>query len=122
MLLSQEDIPQNAELFTAYLGSWRDKNDADEGESFYTFGYVDQDVVKTSGGDVHYVDIDNSEGFWQFESRSAQVNGRAVGRAGNTAIADTGTTLALVDDKLCEAIYSVIPGAKQDNQSQVSNS
>jgi hypothetical protein len=39
-MISQQDIPQTAELFTANLGSWRDANDPDKGESFYTFGYI----------------------------------------------------------------------------------
>ena len=66
------------------------------------------------------MDIDNSQGFWQFESTSAKVNGKTIARPGNTAIADTGTTLALVDDKVCEAVYAAIPGAKLDKQQQVS--
>ena len=36
----------------------------------------------------------------------------------NDAIADTGTTLALVDDALCKAIYAAIPGAKYDSSQQ----
>lgn len=118
-LCSQQDIPESAELFTAYLGSWRDKNDPDKGESFYTFGYIDQDVIEASGGEISYVDVDKSQGFWQFESSTAQVNDKTINRASNTAIADTGTTLALVDDAVCEAIYGAIPGAKQDRQQQV---
>lgn len=39
-MISQQDIPAGMELFTAYLGSWRDTADTDKGESFYTFGYV----------------------------------------------------------------------------------
>jgi len=35
--------------------------------------------------------------------------------SGNTAIADTGTTLVLLDDVACKAIYSTIPGSKLDN-------
>lgn len=34
------------------------------------------------------------------------------------AIADTGTTLALIDDKTTEAIYKAIPGSKFDESSQ----
>lgn len=119
MIYRQADIPKNAELFTAYLGSWRDKADPDKGQSFYTFGYIDPDVVKASGQNINYVDVDNSQGFWEFPSTSAKVNGTTINRNGNTAIADTGTTLALVSDKICEAIYSAIPNAKQDPKQQV---
>jgi len=117
-MISQEDIPQSAELFTAYLGSWRDANDADKGESFYTFGYIDTDAVKASGEDIHYAPVDNSQGFWTVSSTSATVNGTTVTRTGNTAIMDTGTTLALVDDDTCKAIYAAIPQATYDEASQ----
>ena len=46
------------------------------------------------------------------------MNGKSISRAGNKAIADTGTTLALVDDETCQAIYDAIPGAEYDNDSQ----
>lgn len=120
LLHRQQDIPQDAELFTAYLGSTRDANDPDKGQSFYTFGFIDQTVIQASGQEINYVPVDNSQGFWQFESASASVNGQTVNQSGNTAIADTGTTLALVSDQLCRAIYGAIPGAKLDNQVQVS--
>lgn len=51
-----------------------------------------------------------------FDSASASINGKAVKRSGNTAIADTGTTLALIDDATLEQIYAAIPGAKSTQQ------
>lgn len=117
-LIAQDDIPSTAELFTAYLGSWRDADEADKGESFYTFGYIDQDVVTASGEEIYYTPVDNSQGFWQFDSASMTLNGKSIARSGNTAIADTGTTLALVDDATCKAIYDAIPGGKYDSSAQ----
>ncbi|KAJ5898906.1 acid protease [Penicillium taxi] len=117
-MITQTDIPKTAELFTAKLGSWRDSNEPDKGESFYTFGYIDQATVTASGGSFHYTPVDNSQGFWEFESTSATVNGKTITRSGNTAIADTGTTLALVDDATCKAIYDAIEGATYDESSQ----
>lgn len=110
-MIEQEDIGEGEELFTCYLGSWRDKDEEDHGESFYTFGYIDEDVVARCKSEIHYVPIDSSKGFWQFKSESATVNDQVIERSGNTAIADTGTTLALVSDDLCKAIYAAIPGA-----------
>jgi len=108
-MITQQDIPQNAELFTAFL--------ADEsGDSFYTFGYIDQDAL--GGQTPSYTPVDNSQGFWMFDSGSASINGKTVQRSGNTAIADTGTTLALIDDATLEQIYAAIPGAKQSTQQQ----
>jgi hypothetical protein len=117
-MILQDDIPKTSELFTANLGSWRDANDPDKGESFYTFGYIDQDTVKASGQEINYTPVDNSQGFWQFSSTSATVNGKTIAQDGNTAIADTGTTLALVSDATCEAIYGAIQGAKYDSTQQ----
>lgn len=117
-MITQSDIPKSASLFTAKLGSWRDANEPDKGASFYTFGFIDQDTVKAAGEDVAYTPVDNSQGFWMFNSTSATVNGKSIARSGNKAIADTGTTLALVDDDTCQAIYDAIPGAEYDNSSQ----
>jgi len=117
-MIAQDEIPSSAELFTAYLGSWRDADEADKGESFYTFGYIDQPTVAKSGQEVYYTPVDNSEGFWMFNSASASVNGKAIAQTGNTAIADTGTTLALVADATCSAIYAAIPGATFDQTQQ----
>lgn len=117
-MIAQSDIPQTSELFTAKLGSWRDANEPDQGVSFYTFGFIDQATVQASGDQISYTPVDNSQGFWMFDSASATVNGQSIARAGNKAIADTGTTLALVDDSTCNAIYDAIPGAYYDTQSQ----
>jgi len=118
-MIEQEDIKKGEELFTAYLGSWRDSKAADKGESFYTFGFIDQDVLKTAGvEEPYYTKIDNSQGWWTVDSASASVGDNTVDRSGNTAIIDTGTTLALVDDATCKAIYDAIPGSSFDDQNQ----
>ncbi|TID22918.1 putative aspartic endopeptidase protein [Venturia nashicola] len=125
-MITQKDIPATARLFTAYLGSWRDADEADKGESFYTFGYIDQPTLKAAGAsEPYYTPLVNqsTRGFWEFASKTATVNGKTIKRenkqsGGNSAIADTGTTLALVDDTLCKAIYAAIPGAKYDEQNQ----
>jgi len=115
-MISQSDIPQDMELFTAHLGSVNGNGDADRTDSFYTFGYIDQ--ASLGGQTAYYTPVDNSQGFWQFASASATVAGRTVKRYNNTAIADTGTTLALVDDYMCQRIYAAIPGASYDSTQQ----
>jgi len=118
-MITQEDITKDMELFTAYLGSWRDATTEDKGESFYTFGYIDQDVLEKAGvTEPYYTPVDKSQGFWMFDSASAGVNGQIFDRPNNTAIADTGTTLALVDDKTCHNIYAAIPGSFYDRHNQ----
>lgn len=113
-MIAREDIP--LPLFTAYLGSFKDVSDPDKGESFYTFGGIDQAVIEASGQEIHYVPIDNTQGFWAFDAPSLNINGQVINTSGNTAIADTGTTLMLVSDRVCEAIYSSIPGAHFDTK------
>ena len=116
-MVSQDDI--KSALFTANLGSWRDASDPDKGVSFYTFGYIDQDVLTAANvTEPYYTPVDNSQGFWMFDSASATVNGKSIARTGNTAIADTGTTLALIDDTTCKAIYDAIPGSSFDSTQQ----
>ncbi|MCJ1311862.1 hypothetical protein MMC25_005535 [Agyrium rufum] len=118
-MIAQGDITSDMELFTANLGSYRDANDPDKGESFYTFGYIDPAPLQAAGvTEPYYTPVDSSQGFWMFDSASAVVNGKTVAQTGNTAIADTGTTLALVADTTCQAIYDAIPGATYDNTQQ----
>ncbi|KAL9089166.1 MAG: hypothetical protein Q9159_002726 [Coniocarpon cinnabarinum] len=119
-MIDQSDIPKGSELFTAWLGSWKDA-DSTEGTSWYTFGFIDADALKSlnvQAEDVKYTPVDSSNGFWQFASTSAKVNGKVIQLANNTAIADTGTTLALVSDQVCEAVYDAIPGATYDYMQQ----
>ena len=115
-MISQEDIPKDQELFTCHLGTTKATDDADRKESFYTFGYIDQDSL--GGQEASYVAIDNSQGFWQFPSTTVTIAGSQFTRPDNTAIADTGTTLALVDDAICAKIYDAIPGGKYDSTQQ----
>ncbi|TIA42127.1 acid protease [Aureobasidium pullulans] len=110
-MISQDDIPKDSELFTAYLSSHKGSDD-----SFYTFGYIDTSV--TGGKTINYTPVDNSQGFWTIPSTSAHVNGKKIQRHNNTAIMDTGTTLCLVDDAFAKAVYAAIPGGKYDSTQQ----
>ena len=106
-MIGQDDIPQNNELFTALLSE-------DPNKSFYTFGFIDQQTA--NGVTPLYTPVDNSQGFWEFPSTTAVVGGQTIQRTNNTAIADTGTTLCLVSDSLCEAFYGALgSNAKLDS-------
>lgn len=120
-MILQSDIPASAELFTAYLGSYKDINDPDHGESFYTFGYIDQGVVYANGGNIHYTPVSTVNGFWQFPSTCFAIDGETYTLASNnTAVADTGTTLLLVDNQTLKKIYDAIPGGKYSKRYGVS--
>lgn len=110
-LAAQGDIPKDKQLFTAYLSSYRDAKGRDN-KSFYTFGFIDK---KSLGGQkVHYAFVDNSQGLWQFQSATASIGDRQVDLFDNTAVADTGSSLALIDDSICGVIYDAIPGSRYD--------
>lgn len=81
----------------------------------YEFGRIDTTKFK---GQMTFVDIDNSQGFWQFTSEQFAVdNGQAqTSVKGNQAIADTGTTLLLADPAVATAYYGQVQGAKNDTQ------
>lgn len=114
-MISQREIPEHSELFTCALYSAREPGE----ESFYTFGWIDQDLVKQSGQEISWTRIDSSHGLWMFPSRSATVNGKTIIMpSGNKAIADTGTTLVLVLDEICEALYEQIKGAWYSEEHQ----
>jgi hypothetical protein len=107
-MIKQGDIPEEAELFTsAFYSQW----DANSPESFYTFGFIDTDLVSSSGEEITWTEIDSSDGFWMFLSVSVSVKGKTINLSGNKANADTGITLVLVSNKVCEALYNEFPGA-----------
>ncbi|KAK4113576.1 acid protease [Canariomyces notabilis] len=106
-MISQRLLPKHSQLFTSALYRLQDGGK----QSYYTFGWIDQDLVKESGEDIAWTRVDKSTGFWMFPSESAMVNGQIIPSSGNKAVADTGTALALVSDELCDALYRQIPGA-----------
>ncbi|CAK7269644.1 hypothetical protein SEPCBS119000_003673 [Sporothrix epigloea] len=110
-LIANKILPEGHQFFTACLYSSRDA----EKESFYTFGHIDSQF---SGKKIAWTNVDNSNGWWQFPSTSITIAGEKIHLPGNTAIADTGTTLCILSDKACKALYAAIPGAKYDETQQ----
>jgi Eukaryotic aspartyl protease len=74
----------------------------------YEFGTIDQTAFT---GSLTTVPVDSTQGFWSFSSTSASINGQSVTLPSGSAIADTGTSLMLVDDSLVQAYYSQVSGA-----------
>ena len=81
----------------------------------YEFGRVDEAKFD---GDLTFVAVDSSKGFWQFTSDKFTVgNGQSqTSTRGAAAIADTGTTLLLVDPNVVDAYYSQVQGASFSDQ------
>ncbi|KAF2152343.1 aspergillopepsin-F [Myriangium duriaei CBS 260.36] len=85
-----------------------------DGSGEYEFGTVDSSKYT---GQLQYVDVNSTQGFWQFASASFKV-GDTVGTntAPHQAIADTGTSLMLVDPNVAAAYYAKVQGAQNDPQ------
>lgn len=79
----------------------------------YGFGTID-DSAHT--GEITYVDVDSSRGFWSFASSGYAVGDGEVNDSGLNGIADTGTTLLLIPDAIVSAYYSGVSGAQNDPQ------
>ncbi|KAF2734982.1 acid protease [Polyplosphaeria fusca] len=85
-----------------------------DGTGVYEFGKID--ATKFTG-DMQWVAVNTTSGFWQFESSSFAVDGKvAQNPNASPAIADTGTSLMLVDQAVAEAYYSQVQGAQEDQQ------
>jgi aspergillopepsin I len=101
----------------------------------YDFGFIDSSKYT---GDIVYTSVDSSQGFWMFTADSYSIGssssssngsgsssssgGKHHGKGGSAAksggslsgIADTGTTLMLLDDSVVSAYYAQVKGAKND--------
>jgi len=92
-------------VFTADLVS--------DGTGSYEFGVID--TTKFTGT-MAFTPVNASSGFWQFDSPTFTVAGKSATNTGvTTSIADTGTSLLLVDPTVAEAYYSQVTGAELDN-------
>lgn len=91
-------------VFTANL-----KNDT---TGTYEFGKIDTTQFT---GALSWTPVDAATGFWQFNSTSFAINGKTQQNANaSPAIADTGTSLLLVDDAVATAYYAQVQGATLD--------
>lgn len=79
----------------------------------YDFGFVD-DSKHT--GSVTYTSVDSSNGFWEFTANGFGFGSNNFQQQNFQAIADTGTTLILIEDSIVEAYYGQVEGASYDSQ------
>lgn len=80
----------------------------------YEFGRVDTTQFT---GNLNVVNVNTTQGFWQFSSSKFAVGNGAVQTGGaGQAIADTGTTLMLANANIVNAYYSTVTGAQNNQQ------
>jgi aspergillopepsin I len=59
--------------------------------------------------------VNNANGFWEFTGAGYAVGSGQLQSTSIDAIADTGTTLLLLDDDIVSAYYAKVSGASYDN-------
>ena len=83
----------------------------------YEFGRIDPSKFQ---GSLTFTPVDSSRGFWEIQSSSFAVGNGEVqtNSKASPAIADTGTSLMLVDDEVAEAYWRQIDGSRFDDDLQ----
>ncbi|KAF7165572.1 hypothetical protein CNMCM5623_009757 [Aspergillus felis] len=79
----------------------------------YDFGYIDNSKYT---GQLTYTNVDSSQGFWMFTTDGYAVGNGAANGNQISGIADTGTTLLLLDDSVVADYYSQVSGAENNSQ------
>ncbi|KAF1362831.1 acid protease [Lizonia empirigonia] len=87
---------------------------APDGTGVYEFGKIDATKFE---GQMAWIPVKAETGFWQFPSTKFAVGNQLVQNPqGSDAIADTGTSLLLVDQQVADAYYSQVQGAQLNAQ------
>jgi hypothetical protein len=85
-----------------------------DGTGVYEFGKIDSTKFE---GQMAWIPVKAETGFWQFGSTKFSVGDQLFDNPqGSDAIADTGTSLLLVDQQVAEAYYSQVKGAQLNAQ------
>ncbi|KAF2682064.1 acid protease [Lentithecium fluviatile CBS 122367] len=85
-----------------------------DGTGVYEFGKIDQTKFT---GEMAWIPVNASSGFWQFPSAKFMVGNQTFNNpSASQAIADTGTSLLLVDQQVADTYYSQVRGAQLNQQ------
>ena len=85
-----------------------------DGTGVYEFGKIDATKFQ---GEMAWIPVNASSGFWQFPSAKFAVGDQVFENpSASQAIADTGTSLLLVDQPVADAYYSQVKGAQLNAQ------
>ena len=83
---------------------------------YYKFGKIDNTAYKD--GTLWYSKVDNSTGYWGFDSSQYAIGSGSTQTNGNSnsmAIADTGSSLLFVNPAPFDAYYANVNGKQTDN-------
>ncbi|KAF2829365.1 aspergillopepsin A precursor [Ophiobolus disseminans] len=81
-----------------------------DGTGVYEFGKIDATKFE---GEMTWIPVKADTGFWQFPSTKFAIGDQVFENPqGSDAIADTGTSLLLVDQQVADAYYSQVKGAQ----------
>ncbi|RDL35453.1 uncharacterized protein BP5553_07384 [Venustampulla echinocandica] len=72
----------------------------------YTFGTIDASAYT---GDIAYAPVNNSRGFWEFTASGFEIGNDGFTETPLSSMADTGTTLLLLEDSIVKQYYAKIP-------------
>ncbi|KAL9101059.1 MAG: hypothetical protein Q9163_003633 [Psora crenata] len=75
----------------------------------YDFGFID-DSKHTD--EITYTAVDNSQGFWAFTTSAYRVGDGPLQTENIKSIADTGTSLLLLQDDVVDAYWAAVEGAE----------
>ncbi|CAO2654839.1 Nn.00g115720.m01.CDS01 [Neocucurbitaria sp. VM-36] len=85
-----------------------------DGTGVYEFGKIDTTKFE---GDLTWIPVKAETGFWQFASTKFAIGNQTFENPqGSDAIADTGTSLLLVDQQVADAYYQQVQGAQLNAQ------
>jgi hypothetical protein len=85
-----------------------------DGTGVYEFGKIDATKFE---GQMAWIPVKAESGFWQFPSAKFAVGDKVFQNPqASNAIADTGTSLLLVDQQVANAYYSQVQGAQLNAQ------
>ena len=82
----------------------------------YEFGTIDASAYRPP---LTYAAVNSSGGLWQFELNQYAVGGNTYGGVVSPAIADTGSSLLMLDPSIVDNYYAQVPTSTDDQQGKI---
>lgn len=82
----------------------------------YEFGKIDTSAYRAP---LTYTAVNGSTGLWQFDLKQYAVDGDTYGGVISPAIADTGSSLLMLDPSIVNDYYAHVPTSTEDQQGKI---